>query len=100
VGYITYNIWRIWIPVKHKVICTRDCIFNKTKLYKQKIKHELINNQNNQSLEALSREEFDQLIEQTAVQTIKQNTNQSNQYYQDNQITQIEPQSNDEIMEA
>jgi hypothetical protein len=78
VGYVAYNIWRIWIPAKHKVICARDCIFNEIKLYKQKIKHKLINDQNNQSLEALSREEFDQLIKQTVVQTIEQNTNQSN----------------------
>jgi hypothetical protein len=43
VGYVAYNIWRIWIPVKYKVIYTRDYIYNKIKLYKQKIKHKLIN---------------------------------------------------------
>jgi hypothetical protein len=68
VGYIAYNIWRIWIPIKHKVICARDCIFDESKLYKQNIEHELINDQNNQSLEVLSREEFDQLIKQTTIQ--------------------------------
>ena len=33
VGYDSTNIYRIWIPSQHKVICTRDIIFDKQSFY-------------------------------------------------------------------
>ena len=33
VGYETYNIWRIWIPTKRRVIRARDVQFNEDEFY-------------------------------------------------------------------
>ena len=33
VRYLTFNIYRIWVPILNKVIVTKNIIFNKNILY-------------------------------------------------------------------
>jgi hypothetical protein len=39
IGYITSNIYKIWVPVLNKVIITYNIIFDKNILYKKDYKH-------------------------------------------------------------
>jgi hypothetical protein len=39
IGYITFNIYKIWVPILDKVIIIYNIIFNKNILYKKDRKH-------------------------------------------------------------
>jgi hypothetical protein len=39
IGYITFNIYKIWVPVFDKVIVIYNIIFNENIFYKKDYKH-------------------------------------------------------------
>jgi hypothetical protein len=73
VGYISLNIWRIWVPKKQKVINVRDCIFDESSLYEPSDYLQLINDQSEEPIEPLTIKEFNQVLQDIEIDLDSEN---------------------------
>jgi hypothetical protein len=79
VGYEAYNIWRIWIPTKRRVIRARDVEFNEQEFYNPSLANQRIRIYDDanptQEIAILDEEETSRILEDIDIPLADQSTN-------------------------